>query len=192
VLAGARLDGMTRCIRLGAVALVVAVLTGLAGCHGKSPAAPSAAASGLNEAQIVAILQEYTQCMRDHGIPGFQQPKLVNGKIQGGGAPGDLDKDTVGAAEKACKPIADRLPDSMWGSQNNGQDPTAAELDKLRQWAACLRQHGLPDWPDPDSRGRFAVGGTPMDNALKSDSGKDARDACRQYNDGGQIGVTSP
>jgi hypothetical protein len=180
---------MTRCIRLGAVALVVAALTGLAGCHGKSSAAPSATASGLSEAQIVVILQEYTQCMRDHGIPGFQQPKLVNGKIQGGGAPGDLDKDTVGAAEKACEPIATRLPDTIWGSQ---PDPTAAELAKLRQWAACLRQHGFPDWPDPDSRGRFAVIGTGMETALRGDGGKDARDACRQYNDGHQIRMTSP
>jgi hypothetical protein len=190
VLTGARLDGMTRCIRLGAAALVVAVLTGLAGCHGKPSAAASAAASGLNEAQIVAILQEYTQCMRDHGIPGFQQPKLVNGKIQGGGAPGSLDKDTMGAAEAACKPISDRLPDTMWGSQ--GQDPTAAELAQLRQWAACLRQHGFPDWPDPDSRGRFAIIGTGMEIALRGDGGKDARDACRQYNDGRQIRLTSP
>jgi hypothetical protein len=159
---------MTRCIRLGAVALVVAALTVLAGCHGKSPAAPSATASGPNEAQIVAILQEYTQCMRDHSIPSFQQPKLVNGKIQWDKSPAGVDLDTLDAAVEACKPIAKKLPDGISGRQ---KDPTAAELDKLRQFAMCMRQHGFPDFPDPDSRGRFAIEGTPMERAVGGKGG---------------------
>lgn len=179
---------MTRCIRIGAAAVVVAILTGLAGCRGGSPAAPSASASELAEDQVVEVLQQYTQCMHDHGVPGFRQPKVVDGKIQAGGAPGDVSAEALKAATDACDSIAKRLPASMWGRQ----DPPAAELDKLRQWAACVRQHGFPDWPDPDSRGRFAVMGTPMQDALKGDGGRDVIDACRQYSDGGAIRMTSP
>jgi hypothetical protein len=150
------------------VALVVAALTGLAGCHSKPSAAPSAAASALSEAQIVAILQEYTQCMRDHGVPSFQQPKLVNGKVKWDKSPAGVDLDTLDAAVEACRPIAKKLPDSLTGRP---QDPTAAELDKLRQFAACMRQHGYPDFPDPDSRGRFAIEGTPMERAVGGKGG---------------------
>jgi hypothetical protein len=181
---------MTRRIRLGVAAVAVAALTGLAGCHGESPTTPSAAASGLGEDQLAAILQEYTQCIRDHGIAGFRSPKLVDGRIQGRGqAPAGVDEATLRAALEACEPIAQRVPDGMWGRP---EDPTAAQLEQLRQLAACLRQHGFPDWPDPDTRGRFAITGTPMEQAVKGDSGRDAFAARRQYNDGDPIRMTEP
>ncbi|MEV4755933.1 hypothetical protein AB0J86_12575 [Micromonospora sp. NPDC049559] len=179
---------MTRCIRLGVAAVVVAALAGLTGCRAESPAAtPSPAASGLGEAQIVAILEEHAQCVRDHGVAGFQPPRLADGRIQGKGeAPAGADQEAVMAALDACDAIARRLPQSLWRKP----DPTAADLDKLRQLAACLRQHGFPDWPDPDARGRFAIRGTPMEQAVKGDSGRDAFDACRQYEVG--FGMTEP
>jgi hypothetical protein len=178
---------MTRCTRLGAGALVLATLTGLAGCHGNSSAAPSPSASGLTEAQIVAILQEYTQCMHDHGVPTFEQPTLVNGQVEWKKNVTGVDLDTMDAATEACRPIAQRLPDNLTAAH---RVPTAAELEKLRQFAACMRRNGYPDWPDPDNGGRFAVIGTPMEPVLQK--GADLPDACEQYLDGVRVGMTTP
>ncbi|MFC6023571.1 hypothetical protein ACFP2T_46380 [Plantactinospora solaniradicis] len=179
---------MTKSIRLGVATGFVAALTGLAGCQAESPdAAPPATTAGLGEARITTILEEHAQCVRDHGIAGFQPPRLVDGRIHGKGeAPAGVDEEAMMAALDACESIARQLPESLWRKP----DPTAEDLEKLRQLAACLRQHGFPDWPDPDSRGRFAIRGTPMEQAAKGDSGRDAFDACSRYETG--FGMTEP
>jgi hypothetical protein len=186
--AGARLDGMTRCIRLGAAALAVVALTGLAGCRGKASAGPSPSASALTEAQIVAILQEYTQCMHDHGISSYQQPELVDGKVQWERNLTGVDPDTMDAATAACKPIADKLPAGVAGRP---RELTAAEIAKLRQFASCMRQHGYPDWPDPDSQGRLPIQGTPMEQVL--DKNHQLPQECDQYLEGvSKLRMTTP
>jgi hypothetical protein len=188
----ATLDAMTKPIRLG-LAAVFAALSGLTGCHSGPHSTPSASPTGLSEAQILTVLQDYTQCMHDHGVPSFEQPRYDNGRVHGGGAPPGVSDDQMKAAGDACDAIARRLPDTAWGRQ----ELTAAQIDKLRQWSACLRQHGIPDWPDPDSRGRFPVVGTPLENALKGskdqgDTAHQALDACKQYSDGGALRMTTP
>jgi hypothetical protein len=34
-------------------------------------------------------------------------------------------------------------------SGNSGSPPTAAQLVAMTKWAACVRKHGLPNFPDP-------------------------------------------
>jgi hypothetical protein len=182
---------MTRSIRLDVATVFVAALTGLTGltgCQAKSPAAaPSATAAGLGEAQITAILEKHAQCVREHGIAGFQPPRLIDGRIHGKGeAPAGVNEEAMMAALDACDSIGRQLPENLWRKP----DPTAEDLEKLRQFAVCLRQHGFPDWPDPDPRGRFAIRGTPMEHARDSDSGRAAFEACRQYEVG--FGMTEP
>ncbi|MFG2043533.1 hypothetical protein [Dactylosporangium sp. NPDC048998] len=41
-------------------------------------------------------------------------------------------------------------------NEQGPKPPTSAEyLAQARRWAGCMRAHGLPDWPDPDSEGYF-------------------------------------
>lgn len=91
-------------------------------------------------------MREFADCMRDHGVTVSQpEPKVSPGGGSGGGgiaidaAPGE--EETIKKAQEECRHL---LP-------NGGQPPKldAAQLDKLREQAKCLRENGL-DVPDPD------------------------------------------
>lgn len=45
----------------------------------------------------------------------------------------------------------DQLPADAGASS----PPLAADLAKLREFAACMRHNGFPDWPDPNASGNF-------------------------------------
>jgi hypothetical protein len=64
-------------------------------------------------------------------------------------------------------------------------------MQKLRDFAKCIREHGIPEWPDPKSDGTFPIAGTPIQAEGKS-SGRlsTAVEACKQYWDEG-IDVSS-
>jgi hypothetical protein len=102
---------------------------------------PSSSSSDL------AKMESYSSCMRSHGIPDFPDPTSgPNGgsgfQIKGG--PGsDLDPNSVQfeAADKTCKPL---LPDGGVAHQL-----TPAQQQKFLEWAACIRAHGMPSFPDP-------------------------------------------
>jgi hypothetical protein len=155
---------------------VVAVLAGLAvllaACGGGAPSAsvahigstttiaPAAGSSGLpSSGNAGTQLEKFVSCMRHHGVPNF--PDLVMGP--NGGAvpvgPVNIDKDspTVQAARRACNSI---LP--------GGQAPAAAaqpitpkdQVDYIKA-AACMRAHGVPDFPDPKFSGTNVTFPTP-------------------------------
>ena len=169
---------MTRTIRAALAALTV--LAAFAGCDAGSPSANSSpSVSGMSEQQIVAVIQEYTLCMREHGIPTFEAPRLVDDRVTGGGIPDGLDRASTEQAWEACDPIIRRLPSYLMNDT-----PSEVGMEKLRQFAACLREHGVPDWPDPDNHGAFPVNGTPMEQILKTDQGQVAVRACDNLYDG--------
>jgi hypothetical protein len=47
------------------------------------------------------------------------------------------------------------------------QIESAADLHALLRVAACIRRHGFPDWPDPNSRGEFHISSTAGGPAAK-------------------------
>ena len=86
-------------------------------------------------------MRDFTKCMRDHGVD-MPEPKSGPGggvSIEMNGGPGDEAK--MKAADEACKSL---LP-------NGGVPPKldAAQLDKMREQAKCMREHGV-NMPDPD------------------------------------------
>jgi hypothetical protein len=177
---------MTRSIRYGLVAVLVAALAGLTACGGgngvRSASGSPSAANAMSDDQIIAIVREYAQCLRDHGIANVQEVRLVNHKLEGEWVPGDHTNDaSMHAAEEACDAIRLKLPSSVWAGQED--PPTAEELAKMGQFSQCLRQHGFPDWPDPKGDGTFPLSDSQI-AVLKSDSFLDARKACQQYYQG--------
>jgi hypothetical protein len=150
----------------------VAAVVGLTACSstpsasvaklGAAPTSTSAAPpTGGNKggpgsgADELAKMEAFAGCMRHHGVPDFPDPTPgTNG--QGGGfqirsSPGsgvDPNSPTFQAAQQACHSL---LP--------NGGAPqplTAAQQQAFLAWAACIRSHGVPDFPDP----QFGSGGT--------------------------------
>ncbi len=126
-----------------AVLAVMALLT--AACGGTSTGAggsSSTGASTLHQEELAVA-----RCMRSHGVPNFPDPS-ANGNIP------HTSPDSLGvsnsvyqSALNACRhlaPDADATPPSTQRQQM---------LSKLLQFARCMRSHGVPNFPDPDSVG---------------------------------------
>jgi hypothetical protein len=85
----------------------------------------------------------WAQCMRDHGVA---EPDLDprTGRPVDGTVPLPLKSGAIFAgAVQACAGVEPP------GSGSNKQPLTPAELAQMRQWATCMREHGVPV-PDPD------------------------------------------
>jgi hypothetical protein len=127
----------------------------------------------------IAQLEDYAKCMRAHGIADFPDPQPnpggQGGSFQYSGGPGsDLNHNDprYQAADRACRSL---LPQPSPASPQR-----IAGLVKL---AACMRTHGFPNFPDPDSTGAF--------DSSKFDSSspqfQSAMQTCQQ-----QSGTTGP
>src|SRR5580692_1322173 len=147
-------------MRTPLLASAAALGLALAACSGASPApkvaslgaattttAPVASGGPSSSSSDLAKMESYSSCMRSHGVPDFPDP--TSGPNGGPGfqirsGPGsDLDTNSAKfpAADKACKPL---LP-------NGSVAPpmSAAQQHKFLAWAACIRAHGVPNFPDP-------------------------------------------
>lgn len=174
---------MRRLIRYGVAAVLLAALAGLPACtsvgHASASASPSV--SAVTDEQILAIARHYAQCLRDRGIAGVTEPRIEGGKLNGAGVPADYpDPAKLDAAFNACQTIVDSLPTGVM----SGTQVSAEDLEKMGRFAACMRQHGYPEWPDPNGDGLFAIRGTALENALRTDQGQEAKQACQRYYDG--------
>jgi hypothetical protein len=82
--------------------------------------------------------------MRDHGVPGFPDPDSNGGiTIDGNTLGTDPGSDAFKKAEKECKDLVP--PESATPSQEDYQ----AALT----YSACMRENGVPDFPDPMAPG---------------------------------------
>lgn len=107
----------------------------------------------------------YAQCMRENGYAEFPDPTPDGGirfLIEPGSAP------RFQAAAAACRHLA---PEGM-----RDEDITAEQLEALVKLAQCVRDNGVPNFPDPTADGRFElrdISSGPDDPQLKA-----AIDAC--------------
>jgi hypothetical protein len=158
------------------------LLGGLAGCgpSGGQHATTSTAAGqgGSVQQQALSIWREFVRCVRSHGVPNFPDVQVDDhgqAQIGGSGQPSPARLDV--RVQRACGSILRRLP----ASANANPPPSATDLRHLRQYAACLRQHGIPNWPDPRPDGSFPLSGTPLAAEGKSPRFLAADRPCQQY-----------
>jgi hypothetical protein len=138
-----------RLVSLTVVACLGGVL--LAGCGGSSK--PSGAgSSGSSRKPFTAVAYEYPACMRDHGVTNFPDPQVNGNHLTLQINPSITGSPAFASARKAC---AHLLPDQ--GRQLNDGGPTqqTARIEGLLAFAACVRQHGFPSFPDPNSQGQL-------------------------------------
>lgn len=113
----------------------------------------------------------FSRCVRAHGVPAYPDPgsnELIPKEPpqQLGVSPSVLE-----AAQKACIHL---VP--------NGGKPTPTQVAQYRSamlsYARCVRTHGVPNMPDPDSRGHLDIGpGTGVD--VNSPKFEAAYQACK-------------
>jgi hypothetical protein len=93
--------------------------------------------------------------MRAHGVPNFPDPKVTQ-RPGGGSVAQAVPSKAVGtpawdAAQKACQGI---LPPPQSPAQQAQQEREHGQV--LLAFARCLRSHGVPKFPDPDSQGQLS------------------------------------
>ncbi|HEY0453334.1 hypothetical protein [Actinophytocola sp.] len=137
------------------------LVIGLAGCGGSAgdgkvataggPASTSNSAAAGQSDKAAAL--KFSQCMRDNGVPSFPDPEFgANGEVRLG-TPDGVDRTKVDAAQKKCQQY---LP--------NGGQPQPLDPDKLaqvREYAQCMRDNGVPKFPDPDPNGGIKIDSGP-------------------------------
>jgi hypothetical protein len=133
---------------LATTAVGVAVL--VSGCSsgpgdGASPSATASAGAGA-----AAAVRAVSQCMRSHGYPNFPDP-VQDSEGRWGFPPSTDNMQVTGE----CAQVVRAAKAATGGKDREKVD--AATLAKLRQFATCMRQHGLPDWPDPTVAGAFKL-----------------------------------
>jgi len=134
------------------IACASAVALAAAGCtHGKPANKPG---TGQHD-QAVAVWTRMTGCLRGHGYPDW--PDAVVAADGRGSYPevaGLDEKSALNQLQPICGPILDGLPPAARPSPDT---VTAAQLATLRAFAACMRGHGAPQWPDPNPDGGFTL-----------------------------------
>jgi hypothetical protein len=122
---------------LAAVALVALIGAGCGGSSGGGDGNGTAA----NQEKAV----KFAQCMRENGISQFPDPDAsgnltIDGVLNGSSI--NPNSPTWNAAVDACK---DLQPPGFTGGGERSTD----EQDAALQFAQCIRDNGVPDFPDP-------------------------------------------
>jgi len=117
---------------------------------------------------------EFAQCMRENGVPDFPDPQVDGGRIMMGG-PGsegiEFDQEAIEKAMEACEDLSPR------GGGNFSEEDRQEMQDAALEHAQCMRENGVPDFPDPE----FSGGGAAInldDIDPESPVFKQAQEAC--------------
>jgi len=152
--------------RIGVLAVIPLLVTACAaGSHNK--------VGGQTTQQRHDQAVAFAKCMRSHGDPSFPDPG------PGGAFPnenGSLDRSSSAfkTAQAACKKL----------EPNSPPDQTLLQKDyqRLLKFSACMRSHGMPDFPNPTlDKGGVGITGKIDPNSPQY---KTAQAACRTLEPG--------
>jgi hypothetical protein len=154
----------SRLIRAGLPASALAGMVALAlfasACGGSSGAgvaqvgstptrttgAGSTSSASPNESKRGALVA-FSACMRRNGVPNFPDPKPAGRGFRltfGSDSGIDVSSPRFKNAQQTCKKL---LP----GGGKSDARTQAVQLRQALEYAACMRSHGVPKFPDPKS-----------------------------------------
>jgi hypothetical protein len=158
-------------VAAGVVVLAVAALAVffLSGARIVTPSGSSGQSTrqAPSQASQLQAARDYASCMRSHGDPGFPDPNSQGnfGAITPGSA-ADPNSASYRAAQPSCQSL---MPQVSQQQQQQNQSRSV-------QFAACMRSHGVSNFPDPNAQGGFLMGGDVNPN---SPTFRAAMQACR-------------
>jgi hypothetical protein len=100
----------------------------------------------------------FARCMRANGVPNFPDPSPGRGPLFQTSNGVDPASPAFKAAQAKCMKLLGPGPPGP-GSTTH---PSAQTLAKLRRIAVCMRQHGVPQFPDP----RASVPAHPLQDGI--------------------------
>ena len=145
--------------RAAAILAVAALACPATACSGS----PSAASPGGSSNAAVAASSpavSYSHCMRAHGVPNFPDPGSDGSLPKGDAQQFGVSSAQFQAAELACQHVLPAAGDLLTAAslqqcyQTHVCAPTLVQqaLSAGREFARCMRSHGVPNWPDPTTQ----------------------------------------
>jgi hypothetical protein len=131
-----------RLIALVTIAAIAALTLGACANSGDASASGSSSSGRVDQEQS---LLEFARCVRENGIPNYEDPTVdEDGNVQFR-PPSGVDPDVMREAMGACE---DKLGGLTMGGGANGDDSEVQ--DAFVRFAECMRDEGIEDFPDPD------------------------------------------
>lgn len=152
----------------GALALSAAALAACGSRAASPPVAHAAQPTGsssshTSEGQALLLAG---RCLRHHGLPNLPDPAIATyGPAKGLPvlAKADLRADPTSVVNQAILACHGPLQQAgVYGMSSTG--PTPQQMRDLLAFARCVRAHGIPNFPDPNSQGGFNLAGTGIDS----------------------------
>jgi hypothetical protein len=143
--------------------------------NGGSSSTASASSSPSGGSAVQKALA-YAACMRSHGVSNFPDPNS-QGQFQITSSQGiNVQSSQYQRAQTACQSLAP----TQGGS-------TAQNKAAALQFSACMRSHGVSNFPDPNANGGFMIG---ANNGIDPNSPQfqSAQKACQKYMPGASSG----
>ncbi|MBL7260387.1 hypothetical protein JKJ07_39445 [Actinoplanes sp. LDG1-01] len=145
---------------------------GVATARQGATAGPSASASSTFDEDAPL---KFAQCMREHGMTWFPDPD-PGGRMTIK-TPKGMDPKKFEEAQQACQKFA---PD---GGEARKPDPEMIEM--ARQMAKCMRENGVPEFPDPQSDGSLRLDAGKLSVKPGDPTFDKAEEKCSKYMPGG-------
>jgi hypothetical protein len=136
---------MRRTLRPLATLAMLALI--VAGCS-NAPAGAGSSRGGTSTGTAHEKVVAFAECMRGNGVSAFPDPD-ASGELTIDGIANGSSVDTNSAAfTQALDACKDLEPPGFTGSKVTPQQRTAR-----LQFAQCVRENGVPDFPDPTPNG---------------------------------------
>jgi hypothetical protein len=152
-----------------------------------SSAAAGSGSSSLSGGSPGSQAVAFAACMRAHGVPNFPDPQVSTSgnevKVAVRVTPAITGNPHFNSAQQACNKL---LPGGGPG-KGSGHQISPQEQSQFLKAAACIRTHGIPNFPDPT----FSGGGVHVSQQginLHSPQARAAEEACQALIPGGLHG----
>jgi hypothetical protein len=137
--------GTRRSLTLLALTAMVALISA---CDSNTSTTGTGGSGGNNTAANLQQEVKFSQCMRANGVPAFPDPNPSGQFTIDGIANGSSLDANAPAFQQAMSTCKDLEPPGFTGQTRSAQQQAAA-----LKFAKCMRDNGVPDFPDPTADG---------------------------------------
>lgn len=168
---------------LAALAAAALLAGGCGGDDGDKPTQQSTGTANAGGGPNSDKALQYSKCMRENGVPEFPDPE--NGRLALRVGPDSgikPDSPEFQAARKACQQYAP-------AGARNGGGPNPEMQERVLAYARCMRENGVPNFPDPNFEGGGVRMQLPQGVRQDSPEFQKAQQACSKHMAGGPGGA---
>jgi hypothetical protein len=185
--------------RTAAAIIAATALALLAACSGGSSSSGVGGTPNAGKASSSPSAVAYSHCMRSHGVPNYPDPGSDGALPKGDAQQFGVSSSQLQAAESDCQHLYPANDGAIQQCETTGDCPQAVvqqALNVMREYAQCLRSHGVARWPDPtlDSQGRpfFDVSAAGLSSQYTHSPAFESKDSECERLVGGSAGVPVP